>query len=354
MLNLMLVGFGENDKIKELLSSVRKQLQVFFDEFQTNIYNLDTLYKAESNLDLLKKRGRLSFSTLKDDVEKEYWGTINCKDYNSLYLKWFGNLGREKRSGNLYYSKINLKKVLIEMRDEKDEEDAIYDFMIRYKYGISSQKKKCYSIIEWRIDEKTKKITPKDILGRFNKIISILDENFPGVFMSAYITNVSTELSISHLNLYEQFDLDNLDERILGIEYSTYIGKNICAQNKNTENLNLSNFFVDTLKNGVQYTSRDNPLDFDEKLRESALPFFESVLIPAYSIHEWSQLSNLRKKYDQLPQMVHVYTDDFSPLDPLIVFSFGMEHDYLDNCLKMKNAKLLKRFSIKEFLENTD
>ena len=346
MLNLILVGSGNDLKIKEMLCLIQKQVRIFCDTTSSNIFDLDTLWKAESNPNLLQKKNTFRFPKLKGSIKKKFWGTKKDKDTAELYAKWFEPLCWDytRPQQIVYYSKERFIKVISGLVHENCEERVapVYDFEIDFQYDCLDARNS-YCIIMWRIS--TEAFESNYILKLFDILIRKLD-NQVSVFSSAYITKSSGDLPLSHLELYNNFDINLLGTHILGIEYSFYIGNNIPIHG------DLQNGLVDysstSLSNGMQYTSNFDIHQFSKRPKTNIPHDLEKFLIPAYSVLRWSQLCNIKSHYKSLPKTISVYSDDLFPFDPLIVFSFGIEKEKLDILPQLTTYnKLQTRYMLK-------
>lgn len=343
MINLLLVGYGNKTKIKEMINTTQNLINLFCSENNANIYDLDSLWKFENNLEQFKKQKKLRFSS-KNTVFKEYWGILNCKNYESLHSRLFSSCKEDNifLDKEIYYSNSNFAILIDKLFSKTFTQDNyyIYDFSIKQRFDTLTNNN-AFCIIEWCVNIPKEDFVIPHFLEWFQKIINLLDCDFDDVFSSAYISNYNM-CSTLHLDLYNNFDFDMLSTHILGVEYSFYVRNTIYSNNKNI--LNSIDYTSIKLKNGYQYISNVCLNEFDSKVRKKSEPLLYNLLIPAYSVHNWSNLCNLKRCYAEKPEIISIYYDKFSPTDPTVIFSFGLKNYEIASLPMLTGNNLLKRW----------
>ena len=333
MPNLVVVGIGDNSEIRKMIKLVQKLFSSFCNEWDANVYNLDTLDRAECDKNLLKKKGCLSFSTTKHTFSKQYFGIIGCEDYDELYSRWFETRsnGEYVPHPRWYYNRTLLEEIVKEKFDPNNKEESFSDsdIVIKYHYERCENSTNEYVVFQLGVDNNCIKTEKNHILSQFNDIIKMLDENCPSIFVSGYITNLTMEYPISHMTLYEFFSADDLKTYILGVEYSIYMGDALHQRYRNVTEMRAEGFSINDLKNGVQYTSNVDIDAFNDEHRTKLLDILENALIPAYGCFDWDGLCRMEKRACPLPTMVHVYVDDVSWRSPLIMFPYKLDNKYV-------------------------
>lgn len=334
MSNLVIVGIGDDREIKEMIKLVQKLFSSFCKEWDANVYNLDTLYKAECDKNLLKKKGRLSFSTTKYTFSKQYWGIMGCEDYDELYSRWFETRcdGEYVPHPKWYYNRTLLEEIVKEKFDLDYKEEAFQnsDILIKYHYDRCMNSTNEHVVFQLSVHNSCVKADKTRILSQFNSIIKILDEKCSSVFTSSYISNLTMEYPISHVALYNFFNVDDLENYILGAEYSVYIKDELYQRYRNITEMRAEGFSLNKLENGVQYTSDVDIDAFNNEHRTKLLEVLKNALIPGYGYFDWDELCRLEKRACPLPTMVRVYVDNQSWSSPLIMFPYKLDNKCVD------------------------
>lgn len=352
MPNLTLVGYGDICKVKSFVSSIQKTLNNFCVEHSVNVYNLDTLGRAECNPDLLIKKGRVSLSTIKSSYDKDYWGVIKCSNYDELYSNFFGSISHSGHCPqSLSYNKTNFLKVIKtrfnSTSDEADLDDDFppCDFTVKYRYECMEQRDS-YAIIEWCFKRNSEYVEDSILIKYFNAIISELDNTCSDTFKSAYITNLPSDINIMHHYVYGRYDKHDLSSYLLGAEYSVYMCKNIAQKCFDMAITPTDDFSLIELNNGLQCNANVKFDEFDSNSRKILTDVFRDFLMPAYGLYDWSDISQYGKCVNYLPKEMYIYTDDpginmFDMIDPCIVFSYNMDIDKI-----MDDSRNLYHFTL--------
>lgn len=342
MLNLVLVSYGDKKRIAQFASLIQNKFNQLISENNGNVYDLNTLWKAESNICLLRIKGKLDFPT-KKYIEKEYWGTLGRTNYDDLYSRWFSSNTDEESfcAQSISYCQTNLVSLLKRMfvTPKRKGKTLLYDVRVRYQYG-ETDNDKTFCIIELCLNQS---LCSFDFLGFSQHLIHVLDETFSDVFVSAYITN-NIKYPVSNLSLLKEFDANVLDSKILGVEYSFYMHNSIKALNSHYNCVESTNYRIKKLSNGIQYVFNGDVLEFESASNKPATVFFKSILIPAYRVFNWSDLCELKESFSEIPEMVSVYYDSHSPTDPTIVFSSGYTISQLDNLPMLNDLRPWKHY----------
>lgn len=345
MLNIVLVGYGNQPEVAKMASTVQKELQKIIVNMNANVYNSDTTWKIEANPELFKKKGRLRFTTSTTKY-KTYYGIIGDVNYDDLYQKWFSPAQNTYPHGMPpYYSKYNLSVALDNIFSKNVNSNAkdFYmqgDFVISYRYDVTEEWK-AFCIIEYSVDQN--KLNDIDILNQFRHLIVTLDETCPNAFVSAYISN-NEKYPIANLSLCTKFKADELNSKILGAEYSVYINNSMQQANKYIAPQISDYYTAVNLSNGVQYTSN---VDLKEFSIEPVLEYFNNITIPAYEVSHWSALWGCKERYYIKPEMISVYHDKYDPTNPTIVFSSHYSPDEIDNLPMLQDDDIKERYILK-------
>lgn len=350
MLNFVFVGVGEESEIKKMLTDIRIEFNKFFRDNNANIYNLDTLSKGESDVAFLEKKQSLRFSTKKSSI-MEYWGVLDCENFDELQSKWFSSLPIEfSKENDIYYSKNNLFRLLEKAVKSKNKDciSDICDFVIDYRLDFSSDGNLC-CIVEFRLFSESF-LNEKGFVQLFDwykQIICNCAEKFPQVFSSAYISNNEVG-SISHINVYEKFDFNLLNSHILGIEYAFYASDEIFSK---VDISKISNYSIEKNINGVFCTAKCEFDNYNQSHREIAENVCSNIIIPAYTDINWSGLCASNKTFSKFPETISVYFDTSMTDDPYIIFSYGLTVQQLNKMVKeietdWVKCELMDRFSI--------
>lgn len=348
MLNLVIVGCGNKLKLVEFVSAIRNGLKPFINEGD-NIYDLNTLYKAESSPEHLKKKGILKFPTHKD-IKKTYWGLIAPIDYDGIYSNWFSSLkySYDFLMQDFYYSEQNLLGLLkkIFFFETAKKEMLPCDFIIQYEYGILPMEKS-FCIVELQFSDDAVCSNFSSVINQFQKLIVALDELYSDVFTSAYVTN-NANSAIDTLDLMPKIDFVALESKILGVEYSFYISKKLLQSNATQPQLNT--FSTTWHVNGIQYTSNSSFNEFNYHLSEQELSSLGDLIMPSYGVYNWSDLCKTRKQYMKRPEMISIYYDKYSPTDPIVVFSSGYTPEDLDVLDEVSDLSIQSRYKLKDII----
>lgn len=335
MLSLSIIGYGEN--IQTFVAFLQAELRAFIKQNSAYIYNLKTLWKAESSVELLKKSSRLILRSDKD-ADCEYWGILSVDDWNALHSKFFSSIALDEECCNrqINYTSSHLKSILqrYAMKSSEDIiEDLPYDFRVTYRY------EKNIDLSELCILKITTKLSVIDALEPFRKMISKLDALFPNIFLSAYIDDAKDESHKLH------FENEMLKYKIIDTGKAFYICNNIKEVNKITSadesGLNLKHH----LSNGTFYVLPD-----DYNKDSCNISLIDKILLPHYIVLNWSDFASNTEL--QLPffDTLSIYFDRYSPSDPTMVFSCGYVPKQLDALPMIYDLICQKRYFQKDIL----
>ena len=309
MSSLYIVGHGKED-FQNFISFLQMELRSFMVKNNASLYNLKTLWKAEAIPHMLKKNARFILPSNKDTT-CEYWGFLNVNDYDALYSKLFSP--RETNESSCWrhktYTLSNLKLLLKEFKVpllKSDSKDFLYDFRIKYNTEIIRNSDRLCIV---QIDLDFESVEATDFCGH---IVSDLDTIFPDVFLSACIDDSYD------LNFSLQFDIEMLTKRILNIGKACYISNALTLDENIDDASIIQRYKVTQMKNGTWYTVRD-----DRRQTDCEKTQLNNLLLPHYFVTDWSNLSIQKHFPIDFFDMISIYYDKYSPLDPTIIFSRG-------------------------------
>lgn len=88
MLHLLLVGLGERAVVKDMIAAVEAFLRRFCRETNSNVYDLEQLWRSEAQPERLKAKGRVTPATKAPGQWRDYSGVMDCQDYQELYSRY--------------------------------------------------------------------------------------------------------------------------------------------------------------------------------------------------------------------------------------------------------------------------
>lgn len=343
MLKLVLVGCGKSQRMKEYIGVLQNELRYFAKQYGFLIYNTGKLYRAEGNINALKK----SRFCLSGKSEIEYWGITADADIPTYYYRWFEEKPDEGViSKPMVFNIQNLRKLVSQMTGNTVdvENSRLYDLKVRYQCIETIYNNVC--ITEIHLNDNKSYPTPKTI---FCNMITKMDECCPDIFKSAYVADESTSLTASFYNDF-RYNPDLLDSKILDSGYMVYVSGKI-EEKSGLENKNDCNkYTIARLSNGVLYTLNDTVVE-QEGLNQLSKLIFDNILIPRYRMIQWSALCINKVFSLSASELVSVYYNKYSVYNPTIVFSYGYNAAQLDEIFKCYNKKCLERHTVEELLE---
>ena len=308
MSSLYVVGCGK-ENFQTFISFLQMELRSFMLKNNASLYNLKTLWKAESIPQLLKKNSRFILPSNKD-ATCDYLGFFNVNDWDALYSKLFSPKETNELSvfQRKYYTLSNLKSLLKEFEVTSLQNDSkyfSYDFQITYQSEtICDSNKLC--IIEIEINS-----VSLDAIDFFHYIVSKLDDLFPDVFLSACIDDPDLNFSL-------KFDREMLTKRILNIGKACYISNALTLAENIDDASIIQQYKVTQMKNGAWLTARDDCRGM--KCDKTPL---NHLLLPLYCVTDWSNLSIQKHFPINCFDMISIYFDKFSIFVPTLIFSRG-------------------------------
>lgn len=351
-LNFVVVCYGAIENVNKAVNYVKNALKVYLSIDNVNIYDLDTLWKAEAMPDLLVKKKSFSFRTAKTCCDKCYIGYFNCCDYAKLHKHLFAS-SKDILSvppQTPYYSKKNLLELLNKRANNEvaGEQEIFYDFAINYHYEILEDGKS-YAKIEYYLNSICAKNDISCHLAWCDSIIRDLDLQFSECFQSAYISYNHPNNSVLHKSIYKTYDIHCLNQFVLGAEWLVYFSNNIWNRLEEETLQKLSELVsVRPLANGCQYKSNVDIQLFDNMSREKISNILTTVIMPAFGIYSWSELCQSSLVGMYFPQVVYVYFDRYNVDDPTIVFSYNMDSDKISALDELKGTECISIFAQKE------
>lgn len=316
MTSLSIVGCGK-ENIQNFMDFLQAELKAFMQQNHAHLYNLKTLWKAESSPELLKKSNRLILPANKD-TSNEYWGFFNVDDWDALYSKLFSSAETVEfnHPQNEYYSFSRLKSLLRQFAissAESTPDNAPYDFKIEYDCEMLHNSDRICII---KIEIGTAYAEAENF---FYHMVSTLDNLFPDMFLSAYVDNSYSQV------FGIKFDIEMLTKYIVNTGYAFYISEKLSPIGKADAGI-LPQYNASCMKNGTWWKLQ-NP-------RKRANIPASNWLIPQYTVVNWSDL--IRQKHLRIDDFdtVSVYYDKYSPADPHLIFSRGYTPAQIDSLAK--------------------
>lgn len=346
MFKLVLVGCGDSNRFGQYIQMIQAEISFFIKQQNFRVYDTKRLLKAETDVNLLKRNSKLSFQTSKDTTQ-EYWCVDNRLDYIDLHSRWFSSVSNDDVILNkpMPYSRSRMVSLIKEwiVCSNNCTDSLIYDSKIKYCYKkVDNEKNLC--VIEWLLNEN--EMCPMEI---FQSLLIKLDEYFPDVFLSAYITDRFTQVEDIYFH-HIHFDYNLIASKIIDIGYVFYVCKKIEQINGIYESDNLELFIKKTLSNGTLYTYEGMSDKCNYCLDDLVISFLEKVKIPNFCVLNWSHLCNRKVIPLSTNELVSVYHDCYSPKDPVIVFSFGYNSNQLNNLPMLYDLNCKERYSVKDIV----
>ena len=326
MSSLYIVGYGK-ENLQNFTAFLQTELKTFIKQNKANLYNLKKLWKAEVSVDLLKKNARFILPFNKDTT-CEYWGFFNVNDWDALYSNLFSHTKINELSycQKEYYTFSRLKLLLQRFAEsplESNSNEVPYDFRIVYHSEmIYDSKRIC--VIEIDINS-----VCLDAYDFFYRMVCDLDSFFPNMFLSAYIDDSYTP------NFDFKFDIEMLTKNIVNTGKAFYISNNLSAIDSIIDATILQQYSILHMKNGAWLMLNDT-----YKRANCDKTRINDLLIPQYTVVNWSNLSMQKHlRFDGF-DTISVYYDMYSPTDPTLIISRGYTPIQL-NCLAKEYGDLV-------------
>lgn len=348
MLKLVVVVCGDNQRLTEYVHILQKGLYDFAKQYDFLLYNTNNIYSAEGNFDALKKNSRFYFSSKKDTIV-EYWGIIASKNLRTYYSRWFEDKADDALfNKTMTYNKDNLSSLLNKWINNSinPKNSNLFDFRIKYQYSKEEDKDVC--LVEFSLNSSELYPAPKDV---FRNIIVKIDKLFSDVFISAYVTDEQIDIGDAHYQIYH-YNINLLDSKILDVGYMVYVSKNIEKANSFDINVALSQYIINSLSNGALYEHKGTIDKLEDSNKVDDL-LFNELIIPRYRVFNWSDICKRKCFSISVCELVSIYYDAYSPNDPTIVFSYGYNHNELDNLPMLFDMRFRERHNVKELIGDT-
>lgn len=347
-LNFILVGYGQCDMVQAFLKYACKQISANIMSLPVLLYSQRTLDLAETKPELLRKGARLPLRITHGAVDKEYIGFCDGVDLNELYQYLYAAPPgfSSPFQGPLFYSRSNLSRVVQEKLGTTESAACgmLGDVEVRFAQNFCGQGKLCVRI-EYKINEMLIKDISCDT-DWFRCLVEEMDSQFPEALRTAYISFSYPQMPIIHEHVYDSYNIDLLESKVLGTEWYGYFNKNIVEHLELPAYEKLAELTqITQMQNGISYIATNSVTKFDALLREEISCVLKDVLIPAFSVYDWSRLCRQQWNVNYLPQKISVYHDTYTPEDPAIVFSFNLDTDQLAELKGLLPKNLIDIFS---------
>ena len=351
MKNLVIVGLGNTQKIRSFVSDVEKEINKYYKEYNVNIYNEDTIERAQFNPELLQRRGRFSLNTNKSVYNKTYFGVFDC-NYDVLYNKLFHQIDNPFRDEIPSYDDESYVKFFQQIdissfnrtppsndemlrrvynafykNDEASQSDKVVsaddidpdrlhkddDFSLEYSFEyLNWIKSEAYFTLIWRNNEKNKPELFNDIEQLYLQKIKRYDHDYGDILASAYITNGDTNAPTEYTFLYNKYcnEMEKFGEYLLGVEWTVYIGKRI--KGRESIEKDLKDFSVEILENGKLIKSDCKLSDYNDENRREMMLFIGDLLLPCAGNYQSCTLRRMRPVFCT-PKAVAITKDVYLP-----------------------------------------
>lgn len=342
--NFVAVGLGDTSEVKNMLAYLRKSLSDWCTDNHISLYSEYALSKAESNPELLQKKGSLSFRTT-GNLDKIYIGFANVTDDCKLYSYLFDSYPNPLRKYRSipYYSPSGLSEIIHNRFDSEDYDaaDTFGDVAIHVTY-TPLQDGRSYLKMEYRVNELIVGSDFERYLVWFDSLIYQMDADYSGCFQSAYISFSHPDMPIVHSRIYDHWDAECLDRYILGTEWRVYIGRSIVRRLDNSALESIKDTVsTSSLKSGIVYTANTDVASFDGALRKKICHALADILIPAYGIYNWRGLHEQLWSVSYLPQSIYVYRDKYDVISPTVVLTYTYPVETVQALHKLSGADVM-------------
>lgn len=353
-LNLSIVGFGERDRIYQLLVQTKKLLSELFALQPFVFYNMRTLSKAEGNPSLLQKKATLDELRIsKTYFTREYVGFAQQYKDAELYEHLFSSCSDRAFFWNNipapapYYTVNILSSIVHEKfgQLDYDEESTFADVSLEIAHEPLPSGKS-FARVNCKIGAYVCEGSIGDYTNQFQNVVNTLDLLFPDALHSAYISLNYPSMAIARQRVYRHYDPEMLERYILGAEWFIYINDRIPFVREVVEN--MEEFFaVEKTKNGIAFTAKTNIAEFSGDHRRKISHILEDFLIPACGEYNWSCLCNQTWRVCDLPRRIDVFSSEYSVCDPIVVFSHNYDISHLCEMLKISPENRIASFALK-------
>lgn len=340
MLSLCIVVYGK-ENLSCFIAFLQNELKDFIKHHSASFYNLNSLWKAEANPELLKKNSRIVFPLT--DTTCEFWGFFHVQNWNTLYSTLFSpietneSIYYEHKYEHKYYTTAHLKSILRQIVHpfiNIDHEKNPYDFSITYSSdSINDSKRVC--IIGIDINS-----TDLKAFEFFRHFVCKLDTFFPDVFLSAYIDDSY------HLNFDFKFDSEMLTRRIINTGKAFYVSDNLQMPIFSANETMFQQYMSSRMKNGTWFTQNDLCMQTNYDSTQ-----LYDLLLPQYMVVDWTNLLCMKELRIIDFDTISVYYDRYSP-DPILILSRGYSPIQLDYLSKERGDLVLQEQYPANFLLN--
>ena len=335
-LNLSIVGFGENEKVYQLLVKTKLQLSALLGVQPIAFYNSKTLGKAEGDPRLLHNKVALdSLRISKKDFTREYVGFVDQYVDAELYDYLFSSgrdyamLWKKTPAAAPYYSINNLSTIIHEKfgKLDYDGEATFADVIVGIMHEVLPSGKS-FARVDCKIAEYLCENSIEVYINKFRDVVKTLDLLCPDALHSAYISLNYPSMAIARQRVYRRYDPEMLERYILGAEWYVYLNKRVPLGPDLLSKASMC-CVVEKVYNGIAVTANTNIKSFCGTTRRKISLALENILIPAFGEYSWSGLNNQLWSVCDLPKRIDVFCDKPSMRDPIVVFSHNYDFTHL-------------------------
>lgn len=350
-INLVVVAHGDIQTVHQLLLYVKQQLAKHLKPLPIVYYSDRTLDQAEGEPHLLQSKRNPSLRVSRNSFLREYIGFTNCYGLDELYNRLYLSSGPSEYTVNYsYYTPNELSKILHKYFNSEENETGktFGDLVINLKHTVLDFGQS-YAYISYQINEELIRDNIHSYLNWSHSLIASLDSSFSNVFQSAYISLNYPDVPITHTRVYNEYDFSLCNRYLLGAEWYIYLGKSISEYLCGDVRDRIAPFAsVKELQNGLTCTANGSVFSFNDVLRTKISHIFKDLLIPSFSVYNWSDLHNLEWNVNYMPQVINVYHDPYAKHNPTVVFSFHCNIDEITDLKGIDKSKLLNTFVLKK------
>ena len=315
MSSLYIVGHGK-EQMRSFIAYLQNELKDYINHNSASCYNLNSLWKAETNIELLKKNSRIIFPLT--DTTCEYWGFFNVQNWDTLYSTLFSPTEADTP---IYYEHKHYTEACLKSKLSQivcpfisiGHRTAPYDFRIIYRSNLNDDSARV-CIIGIDID-----LPMSKVFEFFRHIVCKLDTLFPDVFTSAYIDNSCNS------DFDFKFDSTMLTKRIINTGKAFYVSNHLQTLICSADETMFQQYKSSPMNNGTWFARND--LHMQTHYNSTQL---YDLLIPQYMVVNWTDFFNMKKLNIMDFDTISVYYDKYSPTDPTLIFSRGYSPTQLD------------------------
>ena len=331
MLNFVAVAFGTSEDTLAFCERIRRLFREKICNEDVHIYDREFINAMRTDPGLFDSCSRFAFVLKPHGFKKEYCGFFKdgYSGTDEIASRLFGAVTEDYGMfvDSVNSTEYNEQRMFYEIdrhfKSEEDEnEDVDIDSDFEIGFELTRLELDCY-YAHARISFDTGRIQGRaaEFVDWFRYVIKFCDVNFSNCFHSAYISNNPKGLEVAHAAVFAEHDKSDLEFKLLGCEWYTYICQRISDTFDEKTTIGLSQIAdFERHTNGISYTLKTPLADYRTKDSLAIYELLGDKIISGVSMLRWDEFVTSRRRLTCPIEGFIVYRDMIGDEYLLIIY----------------------------------